>query len=282
MALNSMLTRVPLSDWKAYLRWHTLSDACAVAEQAVRRRRRSISAAGATGAKEQLPRWKRCLHAHSSAISARRWGRRTSRGRSRRRPRRARSRWCENMEAVLRERLATLDWMSDTTRKCARSHKLDAFVNKIGYPDKWRDYSALELERRSRSSSTRARERHSSSSDDLAKLGKPVDRTRVGDDAADGQRVLQPARNNEIVFPAGDSAATVLRPERGRRRELRGIGAAIGHEMTHGFDDQGRQFDAQGNLRDWWTPADSKAFDERARRWWRSSSTATRWRTRCT
>jgi putative endopeptidase len=162
---------------------------------------------------------------------------------------------------ALHDDLQTLPWMSPATRQQALT-KLAAFTRKIGYPDQWRDYAAYAVDRgpyalnQMRGSQFEFRR-------DLNKIGKPVDRTEWG--------MSPPTVNayyndemNEIVFPAGILQPPFFDPNADDASNYGGIGAVIGHEMTHGFDDQGRKFDAQGNLRDWWTPEDEKNFNERA------------------
>jgi len=167
-----------------------------------------------------------------------------------------------NMEAVLRERLSTLPWMSDSTRKFAIA-KLDAFVNKIGYPDKWRDYSRLDLSKQQPFVENRFAVLRFESNRDLAKIGRPTDRTEWGMTPAEVNAQYS-SLSNDVTFPAAILQPPFFDPNADDAVNYGGMGAAIGHEMTHGFDDQGRQFDAGGNLKDWWTPADSKSFDQRA------------------
>ena len=257
--LNSMLTSVPLADWKAYLRWHTLSDAAPwlstpFADEAFRMQQ------AMTGAKEQLPRWKRCLQSTQGNLGEAVGQAYVARTFTPEAKVRALA-MVKNMEAVLRERLSTLEWMSDTTRKFALA-KLDAFVNKIGYPDKWRDYSKLELSKQpfivNRFAVVDFESRR-----DFAKVGKPVDRTEWGMTPATVNASYNPL-NNDVTFPAAILQPPFFDPNADDAVNYGGMGAAIGHEMTHGFDDEGRQFDAQGNLKDWWTASDAKAFDERA------------------
>jgi putative endopeptidase len=258
-ALNGMLTSVPLSDWKAYLRWHALDDAAPwlstpFADEAFRMQQ------ALSGAKSQLPRWKRCLQSTQRNLGEAVGQAYVARTFTPEAKARALA-MVKNMEAVLRERLATLEWMSDTTRKFAIA-KLDAFVNKIGYPDKWRDYTALELSKQPFVLNRYAVSEFESKRD-FAKVGKPVDRAEWGMTPATVNASYNPL-HNDVTFPAAILQPPFFDPNADDAVNYGGMGAAIGHEMTHGFDDEGRQFDAQGNLRDWWTPADSKAFDARA------------------
>jgi len=166
-----------------------------------------------------------------------------------------------NLVSALHDDLQTLPWMSADTRAQATA-KLQAFGVKIGYPDKWRDYSALKIDRKSYMQNelrSAAFEFHRQ----VEKIGKPVDRTEWG--------MTPPTVNaynrssmNEIVFPAGILQPPFYDPKADDAVNYGGMGAVIGHEITHGFDDQGSKFDGKGNLRDWWTAEDQKNFKERA------------------
>jgi predicted metalloendopeptidase len=165
-----------------------------------------------------------------------------------------------DLKAALRQKIETLDWMGDETKKQALL-KLSALGVKIGYPDKWRDYSKLEIKRQSYilnvfAGQTFEMSRH------LARIGKPVDLTEWGMTPQTVNAYYNPNRN-EVVFPAGILQPPFFFQDADDAVNYGGIGAVIGHEMTHGFDDSGRHFDAQGNLRDWWTPQDAKRFLER-------------------
>jgi putative endopeptidase len=166
-----------------------------------------------------------------------------------------------NLITALRSDIPTLSWMGPETKKQALA-KLEAFNVKIGYPDKWRDYSKLTIDRGSYLGNVR-RSQEFEENRDLAKIGKPVDRSEWG--------MTPPTVNayynstfNEIVFPAGILQPPFYDPNADDAVNYGGMGAVIGHEISHGFDDRGSQFDGQGNLRNWWTPDDRKNFDERA------------------
>jgi predicted metalloendopeptidase len=151
--------------------------------------------------------------------------------------------------------------MGPATRKQALD-KLSAFARKIGYPDKWRDYSAFSVDR----GPYVLNQMHGAQFEfkrDLNKIGKPVDRGEW-DMSPPTVNAYYNSEMNEIVFPAGILQPPFFDPKADDASNYGGIGAVIGHEMTHGFDDQGRKFDAQGNLRDWWTADDAKNFNERA------------------
>jgi endothelin-converting enzyme/putative endopeptidase len=170
-------------------------------------------------------------------------------------------RMTKRIEEAMREDIRTLTWMSDATKKRALE-KLETIVNKIGYPDKWRDYSSIDVKRGDFFGNVR-RAQVFESKRDLAKIGKPLDR---------GEWLMTPptvnayynAQMNDINFPAGVLQPPLYDPKMDDAPNYGNTGGTIGHELTHGFDDQGRQFDAQGNLKDWWTAEDSKAFEERA------------------
>jgi putative endopeptidase len=169
----------------------------------------------------------------------------------------------KNLMAALRDDLATLDWMSPETRKQA-AVKLDAIAIKIGYPDKWRDYSAFKVDRGPYASNV-IRSGRFEVARELAKIGKPVDRTEWGMTPPTVNAYYNPSMN-EIVFPAGILQPPFYDANRDDAMNYGGIGVVIGHEMTHGFDDQGRKYDGEGDLRDWWTPEDATQYKERADR----------------
>jgi len=260
-ALDGMLAAVPLAEWKAYLRWH-LARAAAPALSSRFGDESFRMQAVLTGTREQLPRWKRCLASTDAALGealGQAYVERTFTPEARARA----LRMVDNLAAALRDRLAGLEWMSDTTRAQALA-KLEAFRNKIGYPDRWRDYSALEIRPGSHLDNL-VRVSRFASARNLAKIGQPVDRTEWGMTPPTVNAYYSPSMN-EIVFPAGILQPPFFDPAADDAVNYGGMGAVIGHEMTHGFDDQGRQFDAAGNLRDWWQPRDAAAYDEQAGR----------------
>ena len=256
--VDSLVSKAPLSDWKAYLRWKTIKDAAPLLSSAFVNEDVNFQKT-LSGAKEMLPRYKRCTRAAD-------FGLRDALGQSyvaEYFPPAAKSRALEmihNMEAVLRERIAALPWMSDATKKAAVA-KLAAFTEKIGYPEKWRDYSSLDLKKGSFLQNVYAVNEYENKRD-LGMISKPVDRTQWGMTPATVNAYYNPAMN-EIVFPAG-----LLQPPRFSATaddavNYGGMGSVIGHEMSHGFDDQGSQYDAEGNLKNWWSEADLAAFRQR-------------------
>src|SRR5207302_4795865 len=213
-----------------------------------------------TGSKEIRPRWKRCTGATDQQLGE-------ALGEvyvQKYFPPEAKARALElvhNLLASLRDDLQTLPWMSPGTRKAA-IEKLEAFTIKIGYPDKWRDYSALKIDRGPYVVNA-VRASMFDVHRELNKIGKPVDRSEWGMTPPTVNAYYNP-KLNEIVFPAGILQPPFFNPKADDAINYGGIGAVIGHEMTHGFDDQGRQFDEVGNLRDWWTPESAAKFKERS------------------
>ena len=258
-ALDGMLASVPLADWKTYYRWQLLTRSAALLSDPFVQENFAFNGRILTGAKEIRPRWKRCTNATDQQLGE-------ALGQvyvQKYFPPEAKARALDlvhNLLAALRDDLQTLPWMSPATRKAA-VEKLEAFTIKIGYPDKWRDYSALKVERGSYLSNTFRATRFENARD-LAKIGKAVDRgewvmTPPTVDAYDNPQL------NEIVFPAGILQPPFYDPKRDDAYNYGGIGAVIGHEITHGFDDEGARFDPRGNLKNWWTPEDLKSFQER-------------------
>jgi putative endopeptidase len=254
-AADSLLTSTSLDDWKAYLRWHLL-DASAPSLNSTFVNEDFRFSSTLSGAKEMLPRDKRCARATDAGL-------RDALGQAyvaQYFTPQAKARALEmvrNLESVFHDRLQTLGWMTDTTKTQATA-KLAAFTNKIGYPDKWRDYSTLTLKPGSflnNQIAVRQYERRRT----LARIGQPLDRTEWGMTPPTVNAYYNPSMN-EIVFPAGIMQPPFFDPNADDAVNYGGMGAVIGHEMTHGFDDQGSQFDAQGNLRNWWSPSDLTKF----------------------
>jgi putative endopeptidase len=258
--MNQQLSTVPIAEWQTYLRWHLVNNTATSLSNAFVDEDFNFNRKILQGATENLPRWKRCVAATNNALGE-------AVGQvyvQKAFPPSAKARvldMIKNLKAALRSDISTLSWMGENTRKQALI-KLDAIVDKIGYPDKWIDYSTMNVDRSTfvvnRLHATEFAERR-----DLAKIGKPVDRL---------EWIIPPQivnagynpQNNEIIFPAGILQSPFFDPTADDAVNYGGMGAIIGHELTHGFDDAGRQFDAKGNLADWWTPEDRKAFEERA------------------
>jgi putative endopeptidase len=257
--VNRELSDVPIADWKIYLRWHLLHAAAPGLSDKFVQENFNFYDAKLNGTKEILPRWKRCVQSTDrnlgEALGAdyvEKYFPPAAKARAKE--------MVNNLITALREDIPTLSWMSPETKKEALA-KLEAFTIKIGYPDKWRDYSALEIVRASYAENIR-RSLQFEYARQLAKIGKPLDRSEWG--------MTPPTVNayyssgmNEIVFPAGILQPPFYSPTADDAVNYGGIGAVIGHEISHGFDDQGSKFDGQGNLHEWWTPEDRKNFTER-------------------
>jgi putative endopeptidase len=207
-----------------------------------------------------LPRWKRCVAATDGDLGDL-LGREYVRERFTPQARERALAMVKRLEAALGERIGALAWMSDTTQRAARV-KLDAFAEKIGYPDKWKDYAGIAIGRTSWLDNRRAATRWEIARD-LAKIGKPVDKHEWAMSPPTVNAYYSSAFNS-INFPAGILQPPFYDPGWDDALNYGAIGAVIGHEMTHGFDDRGRQFDADGNMRDWWTAADANRYKERA------------------
>lgn len=259
-AFDSLLTSAPLDAWKAYLRWSLLANTAPALSSPFVKESFRFNSTVLRGVKEMRPRWKRCLTFTDNALGeilGQAYVRKNFTPE-------AKSRALEmvrNIRAELRNRLERLTWMSDETKTKAYA-KLDSIVNKIGYPDTWRDYTRLQTRRgpfvtNLLLANSFERQRI------LEKIGKPTDRTEWGMTAPTVNAYYNPP-TNEITFPAGIMQPPFFNPKADDAVNYGGMGGAIGHEITHGFDDEGRQFDAQGNLSGWWTEADTKEFNRRA------------------
>ncbi|HEX4628401.1 MAG TPA: M13 family metallopeptidase, partial [Gemmatimonadales bacterium] len=260
-AADSLLTAVPLADWRAYLRWHFtrhlvpwLSSPFVNAGFEFQR--------ALTGVQQQQPRWKRCIQTANFMMGdalGRVYVQETFTPEARRRA----LAMVDDLVAALDDRLHTLEWMSDTTRQRALV-KLRAYGKKIGYPDSWRDYYQLEIDRADLAANV-VRAQTFNTARDLRRIDKPLDPHDWRMTAPTVNATYSPSYN-DITFPAGILQPPFYDPAADDAVNYGGMGAVIGHEMTHGFDDQGRQFDAQGNLSDWWTPDDAQRFKDRASR----------------
>jgi putative endopeptidase len=259
--VDRLLADVPLETWQAYLRWNAIADAAPTLHQAVAdesfRFEKQLS-----GVKEQQPRWKRCL-----MVTDRDLGDILGRAYvAEAFPPRARARVLElvhNLEAALGDRIASLEWMGAETRQQAAA-KLAAFDEKIGYPEKWRDYSSVKIVR-GPLFTNRLAARVAENRRNMERIGQPVERREWRMSAPTVNAFYSPSLNS-INFPAGILQPPFFYADADDAMNYGAIGAVIGHEMSHGFDDRGRQFDASGNLRDWWTKADAEAYTAQAKR----------------
>jgi len=257
--MGQMIAAQPIANWKVNLRWHLINTAAPALSKPFVDEDFHFKGTVLTGTKEILPRWKRCVRSTDHALGE-------ALGQiyvKKAFPPEAKARalaMVKNLEAALADDLKTLPWMSDATRQQALA-KLKAITNKIGYPDKWRDYSAYDVRRESFLANVLGSAQFEFQRD-LNKVGKPVDRTEWGMTPPTVNAYYNP-QMNEIVFPAGILQPPFFDFTADDAVNYGSMGAVIGHEMTHGFDDEGSQFDGQGNMKNWWTPEDKKNFDDR-------------------
>jgi len=258
--MGVQLSHTPLDQWKTYLRWHLVNSAAPHLSSAFVNANFEFYGKTLQGTKKIQERWKRCVAGADGQLGfalGRLWAAKYFPPESKKQA----DQLVRNLIAALRADITTLNWMGTDTKKAAIA-KLDAFTPKIGYPDKWRDYSKYEVKAGSYAENvTRGSEFEFHRQVD--KIGQPVDKTEWGMTPPTVNAYYNPSRN-EIVFPAGILQPPFFDAKVDPAINYGAIGAVIGHEMTHGFDDQGRKFDAKGNLRDWWTPEDAKNYDARA------------------
>jgi endothelin-converting enzyme/putative endopeptidase len=254
--VNRQLTAVPVADWKTYLKWHLLNSAAPSLSEAFVREDFAFNGAYLNGATEIKPRWKRCVEM-TDALLGEALGRKYV---ERFFPVEAKTRMQEmvrNIRAAMEETIQGLEWMSADTKRRALE-KLSTFNPKVGYPDRWKDYSGVPIGRASFWDDVVAA-RAFDVRDDLATIGKPVDRGRWGMTPPTSNAYYNPLLN-EIVFPAGILQPPAFSMDANDAVNYGAIGVVIGHEISHGFDDEGAQYDAQGRLSNWWTPEDLKKF----------------------
>ena len=252
-----MLTEESPANWRAYLRFHTVDQAAPFLSDAFAEENFNFYSKTLRGQKEMQPRWKRTLstlngmagEAFGQVYVAKTF------------PPESKARMetlVANLSAALKTRIENLEWMGDETKKKALE-KWASFTPKIGYPDKWRDWSGLKTSRSSYLDNVDAaltfNYRH-----ELSKIGKPVDKTEWGMSPQTVNAYYNP-QQNEIVFPAAILQPPFFDPKADDALNYGGIGAVIGHEMIHGYDDQGSRFGATGNFENWWTDADKKGFE---------------------
>jgi putative endopeptidase len=258
--MQALIQSRRIGDWKTYLRWHYVHEQARYLSLAFVMENFNFYGKHLLGTKELQPRWKRCVNyvdrdlgeALGQAFVARTFG-----------PDRKEQTltMTRQVEAAMESEIKQLSWMSEPTKQRALE-KLHAVVNKIGYPDKWRDYSSVKLDRSDFLGNV-MRATEFESRRQMAKIGKPVDRGEW--------QMTPPTVNayyddqlNDMNFPAGVLQPPLYDPKMDAAPNYGDTGATIGHELTHGFDDEGRKFDAKGNLHDWWTKQDASGFESRA------------------
>ncbi len=259
-AFGGLLTSEPLPVWRNYLRWHLVSENANYLSKPFVEERFSFVGKKLSGTTELRPRWKRVLAAADSAIGEDLGQLYVQRAFSPAAKTRALT-MVNFVKEAMRGRIRDAAWMSPTT-KAEAYKKLDTLRTKVGYPDKWRDYGKLDIARRPYVLNVLAAGAFEFQRE-LAKLGKPVDRDEWEMTPQTNNAYYEPTLN-EICFPAGILQPPFFDEKADDATNYGSIGATIGHELTHGFDDQGRQYDAAGNLKNWWTEADAKAFEARA------------------
>ena len=259
-SLDGMLKSVPVSDWKTYLEWNVLKNSASNLSSPF------VNAAFAfnqvqTGQRVQTPRWQRMASSTDQNIGellgqlyVAKYFKPEAKARM--------TELIKNLRTAFETRIKGLDWMSAETKEKALA-KLHAFTPKIGYPDQWRTYDDLTITPTTYFQNLRNSDvwRYN---DMVSQLGKPVDRTRFGMTPPTVNAYYSPTMN-EIVFPAGILQFPFFAPDADDAINYGGIGAVIGHEMSHGFDDSGSQYDKDGNLRNWWTAEDKAKFEERTK-----------------
>ena len=258
-AVDKEVRTVPLSDWKTYLRWHAVHSRAAYLSKNFVAEDFNFYRKTLRGVSELPPRWKRCVRYVDRDLGealGQEFVRRTFTADTKAKT----VDMTRRIETAMESEIKGLDWMTDATKQRALE-KLHAVANKVGYPDRWRDYSSLDVVRGDfAGNATRATVFESNR--ELAKIGKPVDRGEWGMTPPTVNAYYN-AQMNDINFPAGVLQPPLYDPKMDDAPNYGNTGATIGHELTHAFDDEGRQFDGQGNLKDWWTEDDAKKFEER-------------------
>ena len=256
--VNGVVAVLPLETLKTYVTWHALRGAAPwLSEPFVQANFKMRQAL--TGQKQIQDRWKRCVNLVDGSLGealGQRYVELTFGAEGKQRM----LKMVDALEKSLDEDIQGLSWMGDDTKKQAKT-KLEAIRNKIGYPDKWRDYSSIVIKRDDLLGNIE-RSINFESKRQIAKIDKPLDRKEWGMTPPTVNAYYSPAFN-EIVFPAGILQPPFFDKSMDDAVNFGAIGLVIGHELTHGFDDQGRKFDPQGNLRDWWTEQDGKEFEKR-------------------
>jgi putative endopeptidase len=258
-SVDLLLMAVALRDWKDYLQWNVVRSSAPYLSNAFVLETFTFSQV-LSGQKEQTPRWQRMsrlvdeqLGDQLGQVYVEKYFSAAAKQRM--------QELVANLQETFSARISRVDWMSEETKQKAKE-KLQAFLKKIGYPDTWKDYSSITIRRDDLVGNVR-RCGIWNYDDNVTRLGKPVDRTRWSMTPPTINAYYNPS-NNEIVFPAGILQFPFFDFEADDAVNYGGIGAVIGHEMTHGFDDQGRQFAADGNLKDWWSKSDADKFKTKA------------------
>ena len=261
-ALNQLVKERPLSEWKTYLRWHVITTAAGFLHRAAEEENFAFYGTVLSGQPAQEPRWQRAAKVVDGTLGealgqlfVEKYFTAAARARM--------TELIGNVKAVFLDRLQTVPWMTDATRAKALA-KFARFTQKIGHPDKFRDYSSIEVRPDDYLGNVQRAARFESRRQ-LARVGKPVDKTEWHMTPPTVNAYFNPSQN-EIVFPAGILQPPFFDVELDDAVNYGAIGVVIGHEITHGYDDEGRKYDAEGNLVEWWTKADAEAFESRAQK----------------
>ncbi|MGC4101265.1 M13 family metallopeptidase [Ferruginibacter sp.] len=254
--LNELLKTVPLENWKTYMRLHLLTNTAWILSSDFVMASFNYNGKALSGQKKLKDRWERIYQAIDGSIGEA-LGQLYVKKYFSEAAKKKMLELVNNLQVAFENRITKLDWMSDSTKQKAIA-KLHTFIKKIAFPDKWRDYSKVTIQRNDYfgnivSSSKNAYEH------DISKIGQPVDKTEWGMTPPTNNAYYNPGFN-EIVFPAGILLYPMFDINSDDAMNYGGIGVVIGHEMTHGFDDQGAQFDKDGNLKNWWAPEDFAKF----------------------
>ncbi|HEV2463452.1 MAG TPA: M13 family metallopeptidase [Acidobacteriaceae bacterium] len=257
--LNTVIGQQSLDNLKSYLRFHALNDSASWLSDNFDDLHFGFFAKTLQGQDEQTPRWKRCTQLSDRAMGeavGQDWVKENFPPEDKDRM----EKLVDALQKSLNEDIKTLPWMTPTTKAQAEA-KLAAFRRKIGYPDKWRSYKGLKIKRNDLLGNVQRADAFNNAYD-LHKIGKPVDEKEWGMTPPTVNAYYSPF-NNDINFPAGILQPPFFDAGKGAAVNFGAIGVVIGHEMTHGFDDSGSKFDAHGNVKNWWTPEDKAAFDQR-------------------
>jgi len=258
--VQTLLKTHKVDDWKTYLRWHLVHSKASYLPASFDQANFDFYSKYLRGLEVMPPRWKRCVRrvdgdlgeALGQEFVAKTFAPSTKQ---------SALTMTKGIEASMESEIKQLPWMGEETKKRALE-KLHGIVNKIGYPDKWRDYSSIKIDRDDYFGNVERATRFESRRE-LAKIGKPVDRTEWGMTPPTVNAYYDP-QMNDINFPAGVLQPPLFDPKMDEAPNYGNTGATIGHELTHGFDDEGRQFNAKGDLKDWWTKTDADEFQKRA------------------
>ncbi|MEO6168571.1 MAG: M13 family metallopeptidase [Chitinophagales bacterium] len=254
--LNDLLKTAPIADWKTYLRFHLLDDVAPALSSNFVMARFEYYGKALSGQQKQKPRWERVYGSIDGSIGedlGQLYVRKYFSAEAKRRMQEL----VDNLQKAFEARINNLDWMTDSTKQRAKE-KLYTFLKKVGYPDVWRNYSAVTIDRKNWFENLLNSGKNQYNYE-INKIGKEVDRTEWGMTPPTNNAYYNPYIN-EIVFPAGILQFPMFDVESDDALNYGGIGMVIGHELTHGFDDQGSQYNKDGNLKNWWTKEDAEKF----------------------